>query len=621
MSLALSISSRKPARARWQCWISWLLLALSAQALCGQALAAPAVRFFTQPPDNASSVSRFTVVAELYETSTGNRIVISGVSVGLRLLRCPGFPASCTVVVVDNAFASSSSSAGLITFSGLTIDSAADDYYFATSASGYSSSTSDVFDVGQAVLSFDTDIPVPLSSASRFPLTVSVLRGPGEPRDLLADSLPLRLALYRCPGFPGSCSVVIVDTNFANATANNGVATFSGLNLDSAADDYYLYVTLAPTANGNATGRTSNVVDVRQAVLTFDNDIPQPLSTASRFPLTVSVLQGPGLPRDTLADSLPLRLALYRCPGYPASCSVVVVDTDFANATANNGVATFSGLNLDSAADDYYAYVSLAPTAQGAATGQTSNVVDVDSSRLVVTSLPTTQLSTASRLPLRVEVWRGVGTGSAIDPHADSVPLRLGLYECPGYPASCSVNILNSNFANATAFNGVAQFNNLRVTGVGDDRYFYASAPGSTGTLAATSQVFDVDQAFARIMSPTPDRAAQVPFSLDVAVLAGGNPAAPIDTLAGGITLRLDSYSCPGFPSACTPVLLQTGFGQAVSVAGVAEVSGLSYAAPGEDRFLQIRAPSDSSVGATTSGVFDVLAAPPEIFANGFEQP
>lgn len=482
------------------------LLCLLVLAATGSALAAPAVRIVAQPPNAPSSVSRFNVIAELYETTTGNRIEISGVNVTLRLLRCPGFPSACSVVVVDNSFASANSSAGLITFSALTIDSAADDYYFATSASGYNAGTSDVFDVSQAVLS-------------------------------------------------------------------------------------------------------------------FDNAVPNPLSTASRFALTVSVLQGAGLPRDLMADSLPLRLALYRCPGFPSSCSVVIVNTNFANVTANNGVATFSGLNLDTANDDYYLYVSLAPTAQGAATGQTSNVVDVDSSRFVVTDLPTTQLSTASRLPLRVEIWRGVGAGSAIDPHADSVAVRLGLYECPGFPSSCSVNILNSNFANGTAFNGVVQFSNLRVTDVGDDRYFYASSPTSTSTLGATSEVFDVDQAFARIMSPTPNRPALVPFSLDVAVLAGGALSAPIDSLAGGITLRLDSYACPGFPSACAPVLLQTGFGQAVTVAGVAEVSGLSYPAPGEDRYLVIRAPSDTSVGATSSDVFDVLAAPPEIFADGFEQP
>lgn len=498
---------RSAARARTRSLLaSPLRSVLLMLCMAGGAVAAPAVRIVAQPPNAPSSVSRFSVIAELYETSTGNRIEISGVGVTLRLLRCPGHPSGCTPTVISDSFASANSSAGLVTFANLNIASAAEDYYFATSASGYGSTTSNVFDVSQAVLS-------------------------------------------------------------------------------------------------------------------FDNDIPQPLSTASRFPLTVSVLQGPGLPRDPMADSLPLRLAAYRCPGYPASCSVVTIDTDFANATANNGVATFSGLNLDTANEDYYLFVTLAPTATGSATGRTSNVVDVDSSRLVVVNLPTTQLSTASRLPLRVEIWRGVGAGSSIDPHADSVAVRLGLFECPGYPGSCSVNTLNSNFANANAFNGVAQFSSLRVTDVGDDRYFFATSPASPSTINATSQVFDVDQAFARIMSPTPNRPALVPFSLDVAVLAGGGQSAPIDSLAGGITLRLDSHACPGFPSACAPVLLQTGFGQAVTVAGVAEITGLAYPAPAEDRYLVIRAPTDTSVGATSSDVFDVLAAPPEVFANGFEGP
>jgi hypothetical protein len=482
-----------------------LLAILLLLLIQGLAQAAPALRFSGQPPAQPSTASSFSVVAELYETSTGARITASGVVVTLRLLRCPGFPSPCSVVIVNNDFTTASTTAGLASFNALNIASGNEDYYFAAVASGYQTGTSAVFDVSSAQLAF-----------------------------------------------------------------------MSG--------------------------------------------IPDPLSTASRFTLTVQVLRGAGLERDPLADNLPLRLRLLRCPGFPASCSVVVVDPAFADGLAFNGQTTFGPLSITTAGDDYYIAAALGPGANGSANAATTNVLDVDPARFRIVPLPGPLLSTASRLPLRVEVRRGSGEGS-IDIHADNVPVRLSLLECPGFPASCSVNVLNPNFANGNTFNGVEQFNNLRLTGVGEDRYFAAQTPSAMGILPATSLVFDVAQARARVMSPTPDRQALVPFNIDVAILAGSEASAPIDALAGGHLLRLDSYACPGFPAVCTPQLLQTGFGNANSVGGVAEMSGLVYGSPGEDRYWLLHVPGDGLIQASTTGVFDVLPAPPEIFANGFEAP
>ena len=104
----------------------------------GVAGAAPfGTRFFVDVPAVASSASRFPLSVELYDLATGLRVTTNGVSITLNLLRCPGFPSSCTPVVITPGFASGNTVSGVVNFTNIRIADANTDYYFSATATSY----------------------------------------------------------------------------------------------------------------------------------------------------------------------------------------------------------------------------------------------------------------------------------------------------------------------------------------------------------------------------------------------------------------------------------------------------------------------------------------------------
>jgi hypothetical protein len=160
------------------------------------------LRFFVNAPPAASTASRFPLVVELYDVATGLRLTTSGVSITLQALRCPGYPAPCSVVIVNDNFATSSTVGGVASFINVRLATSNDDYYFAATAGGYNSGTSSVFDVAPATMRFGSIPAPPISTPSRFGIVASIHRGnlPGDPIDTLADGIPAVLELLACPG-------------------------------------------------------------------------------------------------------------------------------------------------------------------------------------------------------------------------------------------------------------------------------------------------------------------------------------------------------------------------------------------------------------------------------------
>jgi hypothetical protein len=92
-----------------------------------------------------------------------------------------------------------------------------------------------------------------------------------------------------------------------------------------------------------------------------------------------------------------------------------------------------------------------------------------------------------------VEVVIGAGLDAPIDTRADGMDVRLRLLSCVGYPGACTPTSINDNFANATAFNGVATLAGLVIGNAGQDRYFVIITPTPVGVTGGTSEVFDVE--------------------------------------------------------------------------------------------------------------------------------
>lgn len=606
--------------ARFTGWLNSVLWLILLCPLPGHA--APAIRFTTQPPDNPSTASRFSVRVELYETSNGSVLLATGVNVTVALFRCPGHPNPCTPVAVDSAFASGSTVIGGLVLNGLFVEDANADYYLSATAPGYQLGVSRVFDVNPARMRIDTAVPSSLSTASRFPLQVSIRNGTASdaPIDTLADGIALRLALFACPGLPSPCTPTPLNANLANGVAQDGVLSFSSVVMNSAGEDRYLALS-APTHPELPGSAVSNVVDVLQAGLRFDTSPPAVVSTASRLPLQVSVTRGTtgNAPADPLADNISLRLSLFSCPGHPNPCTPTSLDPNVTNQIAQNGTRDFSNVRVTSPGNDRYVQVS-APSHPEIAGIDVSDVFDVEGASLFVRPIPAAAVSTASRIPLQVEVRRGSGASAPLDTLAQGVAIRLGHYTCPGHPMPCTVGTLSSNFANALTSSGVASFQ-LSLDSVAQDQYFGAFVPGMGSILLAPSEVFDVQQATLRVESPLSVLFAGLAFPLDAAIRAGTAPDAPIDVLADGHVVRLALYACPGFPMACAGTPLNLNLANASAVDGIASFDGLVIPVAGQDRYFLPDVPVEPAIDAEPSAVFDVLDAPDEIFEDGFENP
>lgn len=313
------------------------------------------VRFFVDAPSVASTASRFPLGAELYDVATGLRVTPNGVSISLNLLRCPGYPSSSSVIVVTSGFASGNTSAGVVNFSDVRIASAATDYYFSVSATGYNTGSSEVFDVDQAVVRFGAIPATPVSTASRFGLVASIRRGtqPADPIDTLASGIPIRLNLLSCVGYPGSCSPVVLDSNFANAVTTSGSATFRALAMTPSGEDRY-FSSATPGYSGINTG-TSDVFDVAQGTVRIDTPLSYVFAGVP-FVVNASIRAGnlPSDPVDVLADGIPVRLVLLTCPGYPLGCSPSALNAIFANGVSGNGSVLLAGLVIPAIGSDRY---------------------------------------------------------------------------------------------------------------------------------------------------------------------------------------------------------------------------------------------------------------------------
>jgi hypothetical protein len=341
--------------------------------------AAPfATRFFVDAPSVASSASRFPLSVELYDVATGLRVSTNGVPISLNLLRCPGFPGSCSAFVVTSGFASGNTVSGVVNFSNIRISAANSDYYFSAAATGYTTGTTSVFDVAQATVRLSSIPASPISTASRFGIIASIRRGtqPSDPIDTLASGIPVRLALLSCVGYPGGCSVTTLNGDFADSVTSGGAAFFSSLAITPSGEDRYFNPT-TPGFTGIGT-TVSDVFDVAQGTVRIDTFLAY-VFAGEPFAVNASIRAGsqPSDPVDVLADGIPVRLALNTCPGFPMGCSPSVLDSNFANWFSSNGNVSFSGLVIPSIGSDRY-FSTSTPGVSGisATTSQVFEVVN-----------------------------------------------------------------------------------------------------------------------------------------------------------------------------------------------------------------------------------------------------
>ena len=352
--------------------------------------------------------------------------------------------------------------AGVATFTDLVIDSAGAGYGLSASASGLTGATSTTFSVAPGAatqLTFTTQ-PVPATAGVAFGVVVTA-------RDNIGNV---------ASGYTGNVTIAIAaGTGTANASLSGtatvaavaGVATFSGLSIDSAGTGYGL--TASASGLTSATSSAFAIAAGAAAQLSFTTQ-PVPATAGVAFGVVVTA-------RDNLGNV---------ASGYTGNVTVAIAaGTGTANANLSGtatvaavaGVATFSGLTIDSAGTGY----GLTASASGL-TGASSSAFAIAAgapAQLAFTALPASATVGTVLTPAITVIARDQ-FGNATTSFVGNVTIALS--------ANPGAATLGGTLTRA-AVGGVATFNDLTLDNVASGYTFSAAA---TGLTAATSGAVNI---------------------------------------------------------------------------------------------------------------------------------
>jgi hypothetical protein len=413
-----------------------------------------------------------------------------------------------------------------------------------------------------------TQPPSSANAGSPFGLTVEVESPDGSLVTGASGTVTVSLANDPGGGSLGGSLTVTIE---------QGIATFSGLNIDKAGAGYALNVNAAGLVP--ATSSPFNVVSAAPAVLVITSGPPSSLTAGSGFGLTVDVEDAYGNLVTGYGSEVTVGLA--GGPGDAALGGTLGV-------AAAGGVARFSDLTIDAAATGY----AIQAVSGALAPGTTSafGVTPAAPAQLVITAAPPPDLTAGETFGLTVSVEDAYGnleTGYAGD-------VTLGL---SGGPAGSSLG----GPSTVTAIGGVATFSGLTLDEGGSR---YALQATSTGlTSATTSDIAVAPAAPARLVVSTQPPAsitAGIGFELGVTVEdAFGN----VETgFTGKLSVSLSQGPAGGSLTGDTTVVARQGVG---SFSGLA----LDKAAGG----YAIRVAGDGVVSVSASRFQVVPASPSQL--------
>ncbi|HXJ32041.1 MAG TPA: hypothetical protein VNG35_15470, partial [Gemmatimonadales bacterium] len=462
-------------------------------------------------------------------------------------------------------------SSGLATFSNLSIDSAGPGYTLTASASGLIGATSSPFNitVGTAnKLGFFVQPSSTTGGATITPPVQVEVRDAGGNRVTSAiNSITVAIGTNPNAGTLGGLKTV---------SAVNGLASFSNLSIDSAGTGY----TLAASATGLASAASSPfTISVGAATkLGFRVQPNSPTGGVAFSPIQVEVRDAGGNRVTSASTSIQLTLN-------GGDAAAVLSGSNPVSAVS--GLATFSGLSVDSAASNY----TLVATGGGftQATSTPFNVTVGPAVRLGFHIQPTNTVAGASiTLAIQVEIEDAGGNRVT-----------------SGGPVSVGIAILNnagggtlSGTTPKNSSNGLATFSNLSINKTGTGYTLQATASGLT---AVTSTAFDI----------TPAAADHLTFVVQPTNTIGGQTISPavvveirdafenlVTNATNQVTMAIGNN--PGVP---TPGTLTTTL-QVNAVGGQATFSDLQIDNPGAGYTLTATA---AGLTGAISDPFDIL--------------
>jgi hypothetical protein len=452
---------------------------------------------------------------------------------------------------------------GVATFTGLTLDRANSAYTLQASYTGLTAATVGPFAVAPGpATQLVVTVPPPgsITAGLGFGLTVSAEDAFGNVAPTFNDGVTLALGVN-----PGGSTFAPV-----TATANQGVAAFTGLTLDKAGDGY----TLQATADhlNSATSNPFDVVAGAATKLVVTGPPPESITAGTPFGLTVSAEDDQGNVDPKFSGSV--KLVLSNNPDGSAFGTLTL--------TAGQGVAAFTGLTLNKAGDGY--------TLQASSNGLTATTTDP------VTVLPgaATQLVVSVPPPGSITAGTPFGlTVSAEDAFGNVAPTFSG-----GVTLALRDNPGGSTFApvTATANQGVAAFTGLTLNKAAGGYTLQASGNGPS---PVTTDPFAVAAGAATqlVVSGPPPGSITAGTGFGLAVSAEDGLGNVDTTFTGSVSLALAAN-----PGGAT-------LGGAVTVTaakGVAPFTGLTLNKPASGYTLRASS-SNQSLSPITTDPFTVV--------------
>jgi hypothetical protein len=435
---------------------------------------APAIRlaYAVQPSTVTAGVAMSPSVAVLVRDSLGNTVTNSNAAVALAFDANPsGATLSGTNLVAAVG--------GVATFADLRIARVGAGYTLAASASGLTSTTSATFDVTAAPASrlvFTVQPSNALPGAAISPAVQVAVQ------DSVENTLPVTTSVsLAITSGTGTAGASLGGTTTVDAVG--GVATFSDVSIATEGSDYTLTATASDLAS-DVSG-TFSILPAATSRLVFIL-APSSATAGAAFPaaVQVAVQDGSGNTVPTATDAVTLAIT-----GGSGTSGAALRGTATANAAG--GVATFSGLSIDSAGAGY----TLTATASGLSSATSG----------AFTVLP------APAVRLEWLVQPGSRTAGNVFSPAVQVALRDSLGNLATTTGTSVTMAITAGTGTAGAVlagttpvatvNGVATFADLSIAKAGTG---YTLTAGASGLASIVSGTFSITAGAAATVTVSP---------------------------------------------------------------------------------------------------------------------
>ena len=456
--------------------------------------------------------------------------------------RAAGFASDITVVIASNPAAGTLSgsktqgaTAGVASFSTLSVDRSGSGYTLAATAGGLANATSAPFSIvpgAATTLVFSVQPTTATANANLSPPVQATAR----------DALGNTATAYN-----GNVTVAI-GTNPGGGTlsgtrtfaAVNGVVTYGALSINNTGSGY----TLTVSAGGlsGATSAPFNIITSTATALFFSG---QPQNGTAGTALAPAVVVQARDASGQVATSYAANVTLAITSATGAAGAVL---TGIKTVTAVAGVATFNGLSLDKSAVGY----KLTATAGGLpSTTSAFFTISAGAPTQLAFTLPPSTATIGTVITPKVEVTARDAQGNTATGFAGTVTVAIGTNPSGG---------LLSGTTTVTASGGIASFSTLSIDKAGTGYTVTAAATGLTGT---TSGPFDV----------TATRATQLAFTVQPTAATAGTTIAPAVKVAAR---DASGNIVTGFTGSIT-LVISAGTGTAgATLAGTATVAAVN---------------------------------------------